>query len=623
MALALQAIRGGELPPASDPRVRELRPEQVQKLIDCRKTPRQRDLEGLQAFFEGKQYVGRPSFFDDKQPMQERAPCVVFNLCSIAIESNVAFAMGEGRFPVVLSLSSEDDKTFDKDLGLSKDESEVVDSFNAKLVELARLEQAFRQGYRMAQASRSVAFVLGFRNGLPFAELVWAKLCTPSFDDPADPNKCTRLEIRYRYAEQWRDPIRTNGKWWTRVFEYLRVIDDTNDTVYEPVAIWDETDPGVVERASPVKATAAHGFGLCPVHWYARNRESVVGTNPDGKATHDGVCGLLEQLDLVLSQRHRAAIYAGDPQTVLIGIQSGDAVGNTGRAAVPGALPGEGQGSAKQWQAAFAVTNGVGGKLRRGVGDVWSIPEPHGKAVLLTLPGDALDALDHDAEDLANKACDDMGVTIVDASAFKGAGDLSGRTLSFLFSKQINRVSQDREDLGHCCIKPVLSLFYRMLIARPKGVYLPGLDKVLPILARFDRVVESGKVWFCPQLKLKWGDYFEPSDVDESTRAATAISAYNAKIITLKTAIEHVRSVFAIGSVDQYVDALQSEIDDRQQQAIANAQAIAAPPNGPSPSPSSAGNPAAQKSPNAAPPASGTPKAKRTGTTSQRDSARA
>jgi hypothetical protein len=612
--------RSDNAPNIRSGRVRKLSEDQVQELINAPKTPRVFELERYQAFFECTAYNGRPSFFTDDKPMQERKPCIIYPIVKIAAESNVAFAMGEGRFPTVLSQSSEDDTQFDDELGVSKDESTILDAFNAKLVKLARLERVFRQAYRMAQAARSVAIVVGFRAGRPFADLVWSKLCRPFFDDPLDPQKCTRLEIRYRYTEKWRDPALTGGEWWTRVFEYLRVIDDTYDTVYQPVDVWDVTDPGAIDRKSATRSVTKHDFGFCPVHWYARNLESVIGSEVDGRALHDGSCDLIEQLDFALSQRHRAAIYAGDPQTVLTGITDDDDLGATGRTLDPNLTTLAQEGGKKYGQAFAAPFRTTSGALKRGVMHPWMIKDPAGKAVVIALPGDALDALDKDAQDIGSKVCDALGITIVDPSMFGGGGDLSGRTLAFIFSKQINRVSQDREDLGRCCILPVLNLFYRMLVKRSDGVYLPGIKKTTPILARFYKDVAANdvdgnaitvKVWFAPQLELKWGDYFEPSDVDESTRVGTAVAAYSAKVITLKTVIEHLRGVFAISNVDQYADTLQKEVAQRQQEAIATAQAMA-PTNGPpKPGAPKGDAPAAQQSPNAAPPASSTPKASR------------
>ena len=566
-------------------------------MLDAGKSPRSKELEQYQAYYAGNAYEGRPHFFSDDVALQQRKPIVTYPIVKIAVESNVAFAMGEGRFPTLLSLSSEDDTTFDDQLGLSKDESTILDAFNAKLIKLARLERVFRQAYRMAQAARSVAVVIGFRSGLPFADLVWSKLCTPTFGDPLDPQKCTRLEIRYRYVSQWRDALITGGEWWPQVFEYLRVIDDTYDTVYLPVAVWDKTDVGAVDRQSPTKSVTKHRFGFCPVHWYARNLESLVGANYDGAAIHDGLCGLVEQLDFALSQRHRAAIYGGDPQTVFSGVTDDDTLGATGAKLRPVVGPNQNG----EWARGFDGLGSMqasGGALKRGVMHPWKISDPAGKAMVLSLPGDALTSLDNDAKDIASKLCDALGVTILDPSMFGGGGDLSGRTLAFIFSKQINRVSQDREDIGRQCMLPVLNLFYRALVAQSSGVYLPGLKKMLPILQRFYMPITgtTSQAWFAPQIELKWGDYFEPSDVDEATRTQTSINAYNGKLITLKTAVEHLRGVFSLSNVDQYVTTLAAEVSQRQQDAMATQQAMVAP---------AAGNPAAQQSPAAAPPASG------------------
>lgn len=593
------AARSPNAPNVASGRVRQLSDDDAQKLLDAGKTIRAKQLAKLQAYVEGNAYDGRPHFFDDSVPLQQRKPIVQYPLVRIGIESNVAFAMGEGRFPTFLSLSSENDAAFDPQLGLNATESANLDAFNVKLLKLGRLERTFRQAYRMAQASRSVAIVIGFRGGLPFADLVWSKLCTPSFDDPTDPGKCTRLEIRYRYVERWRDPLITNGEWWPRVFEFLRVIDDTYDTTYLPVAIWDVTDAGAVDRQSPTKSVIKHGFGLCPVHWYARNLESVVGSNFDGVALHDGSTGLIEQLDYAISQRHRAALYAGDPQTIITGTTDDDwaNIGATG----PTLRPEEAGTEGGQWRKGFdgLASVAAGNKaVKRGVMHPWRITDPNGKVDVLTLPGDALTALDNDGKDLANKLADALAVTLLDPSMFGGGGDLSGRTLAFIFSKQINRVSQDREDLGRCCMLPVFNLYYRALLANSSGVYLPGLAKVLPTLKRFYLPVQGTQTvaWFSPQIEVKWGDYFEPSDVDEATRVSTALSAYNGKILTLQSALEHIRSVFSISNVDQYAKTLTDEVAQRQADAVATQQALAKPPG--------ANNPSAQQSPAAAPPAS-------------------
>lgn len=594
-----------------DPRRSKLAADRARAFIAAGTTPRSNELAAYQGCYDGTGYDGRPDFFStEDKPIQERKPCVQSFAVKSAVESNVAFAMGEGRFPIVLSLSSENDNVFDQRLGLNAADSATLDAFNAKLVDLGRLEQTFRNACKMAQASRSVALVLSFRRGLPCVDLVWSRLCMPTFGDPSDPARVTRLEIRYRYIDRYRDTT-TNGEWWMCVKEYLRVVDTLCDTVFLPLEIWDEADLGINAASGAIASQVQHGFALCPVHWYAHARESMSAISVDGRALHEGMIPLVEQYDLALSQRHRAAIYAGDPQLIATGVDDGDPIGRAGRSAIIRPEIGD---TSKQWSTALYGSGQGGNKLRSGAGEFWRTENPDASFVLLTLPGDGLKCLADNVTDLQNRVSDALGVVNLDPASFGGSGDLSGRTLSFVFSKQINRVSQLREDLGRNCILPTLNLFFRMIVAQPNGVYLPGIQLVVPILNRFMVPVDDGTgtgntipTWIAPMLKLKWGDYFEPSDVDEATRVATSIAAYNGKLITLGSAVEHIRSVFAIGSVDQYVKTLSAEVAQRQATAMATATAMNAP----------AGSPPAVPMASAAQPANGAPSASRRQTTAQ------
>src|SRR5581483_1210046 len=110
---------------------------------------------------------------------------------------------------------------------------------------------------------------------------------------------------------------------------------------------------------------------------------------------------LIEQLDFALSQRHRAAIYAGDPQTVITGVTDDDAIGASGRTLDPNASVLANEGGKAYGSSFLAPFKGMtGGALKRGVMHPWLIKDPQGKAVVMALPGDALDALDKDANDI-------------------------------------------------------------------------------------------------------------------------------------------------------------------------------------------------------------------------------
>ena len=545
---------------------RDLGDGEVRKLLDAGKTPRAMRLEALQSYYDGTAYDRRPSFWDRGSPLEERKPCIIFPSVRTAVESHAAFAMGDGKFPKILSLSSEDDKNTDDQLGLSKVESATLDAFNVKLIQLGKLETAFRQAVKMGLASRSVALVLSYRKGLPCVDLVPAKLCTPTFD-PTDASKVVKLEIRYRYTESQYDA--GYKKYITVVKEYLRTIDDTADTVFQPVEIWDVGDQGPMTPAT----VQAHGFGFCPVVWYACMRDAGIASDYDGRAVHENAISQVEALDLALSQRHRAALYAGDPQWVATGVDPDDSFGGAGRKMVDPMSAGDGS---KQWASAIYGGQPTGGAIRKGPGEFWRTPNSEARFNLMTLPGDALTSLDNVIKDLSTKIGDSLSRVIVELDSIGGAGDLSGRTLAFVFAKQINFIGQLRDDFGRGCILPVLSMFYRMLLVQPKGVYLPGLSATLTILRRFNLAVSGGGVlWFDPRIELKWGDYFDPSDLDEQTRVGTALQAYAGKVITLKSAIEHIRSVFLIGDVNQYADTLAAELAQRQADAVATQTAMA------------------------------------------------
>lgn len=551
---------------------RKISEAEAQKLADAGKSPRFRELERLQAYFEGTQYDGRVPYLDinSNVPRLERAPCVDYRLAKAAIKSHVALALGGERFPQVLSRSSEDDSTFDDRFGLSPEDSETLDAFNSKLIELCGLQAAFRQAMRMGMASRSVALVVCFRAGLPTLDPVWAKLCTPTFAKD-DPTRVVKLEIRYRYVDHWQDALATGGEWWPIVKEYRRVIDDKTDAVFVEKEIWHEKD--LLPSETPA-VVVKHGYGFCPVHWYARQRPSMAVGTYDGQAVHENMFAELDGVNHALSGRHLAAIYTGDPLLTATGVDPGESLGPMGRTARAERVPGS---EKTGWDRAM-YGEGANGAIRKGPGELWRTPNADAKIGYVTLPPGALDALSDHTDDLCSKTREQLSYVWIDPEKLTGSGDVSGKTLAFVFSSQTSQVDEDREDFGRNCIRPALTLTYRVLVAVGKtaGVWVPGLARVLPILQRFDAEVEGGsRTFMAPHLDLKYGDYFPPSDIDESTRVSTAKTGKEAGFITKKTAVEHVKGVFAIGNVDQYVEQLDQEAEDNARKMLENAQAMA------------------------------------------------
>ena len=546
----------------------------VKKLIEAGKTPRYVELETYQAYYEGTQYAGRVNFLDQESgtPMLERAPCIVDPIVWNAVESHVALAIGGNRFPQLLSGTSEDDSAFDPRFGLDPKASVTLDRFNASLTEQCGLQSSFTQAAKMAMAARSVALIFSYANGLPAVDCQWAKICTPTFD-PAKPAEVIKLTIRYRFVTQFRDPIITANEWWPVVKEYLRVIDAKADTVYTPVEVWDVTDPGASE-GGPTDSKTLHGFGFCPVRWYACMRPTKTYGAVDGTALHDNRCAQIDAINFALSARHSAALYSGNPQMVATGCDDSDDFGGGGRVARLPKLPGD---ATTEWDKALYSPQGAStGAIRKGVNVLWRINSGDAKVYLLTLPPGALEALDSDAKDTRAKLREALRYVYINPEDLTGSGDISGKTLAFVYANQINFVNQLRDDLKRNLFTPAYSMIYRMALAKSDGVYLPGLTKTLPILKKFLQTLSDGSVtFFAPAIKYKFGAFFEPSDIDEATRADVSIKASTSGLITDLTAIDHVKEIFGIANADQYLVQLNAEKAAKAAVAAANANALA------------------------------------------------
>src|SRR5437868_3433275 len=117
--------------------------DRARKLAQLYLTPRYRLLDLYEKYVEGTQYEGRRPFMatgDNEPPLLERAPNIVYPIVANAISSLTDFVLGEGRWPAVSSFSSEDDRLFDPEYGLSEDDSDVLDRFISKVVEQSRLK---------------------------------------------------------------------------------------------------------------------------------------------------------------------------------------------------------------------------------------------------------------------------------------------------------------------------------------------------------------------------------------------------------------------------------------------------------------------------------------------------
>jgi len=462
--------------------------DEAVKAVHANMSPRAHRMAQLERFVEGTQYEGLPNFWaaDAKVPLVDRAPCIVYPIVRSAIDSNVDLLLGEGRFPTLSARPDEDGDIVD-DGELSEEESATIDAFIRQVHKQSRFRVAAREMFAAGQASGSACALLGVRSGKLFVETVKARWCEPEFD--IDGN-VTRLVIQYPYVET----VRVSGQWQSKARVYRRVIDDQNDVTMLPAE--GRADGGEIAWRKDAARSVTHGLGFCPVVWYAHMRGCVAFGDYDGKAIHEQLLDEIKALDMTLSQRQRAAYYAGDPQWTEAGVELGSSPtggGRRGRGIM--STPAGGRPSDDNPVNGRFADPLVGSKARKkSPGDVWQYESPDTKVQLHTLPGDALKAIDDTAHDLRQKIAESLCVVFMDPENVKFAATVSGKALEVLKQRQLDRCDQYRADFGERFILPATNMLLRIVAKVKLGARVPGIKRALPILTKIGGSDEGAHV---------------------------------------------------------------------------------------------------------------------------------
>jgi hypothetical protein len=527
----------------------------AEKTLRANVAARASRMDMLVRYAEGRQYEGRPSFWDGSVPLFRRAPCVVYAAPAMAAHSFVALLLGDDRFCGLTSHPGENDAAFDEAFGLDETDSATLDRFIESMLRRGHVMRSLRALlYRSLVAGCAVA-VGSMRYGTPALSTLPAEWCTA--DRGAD-GQVIMLEVLYPQIE---DETAADGSKHPVCMLYRRVIDGTTDTTYLPTrALLDGTRPE--EWRVDQERTVEHGFGFCPVVWYANRHESNDLVADSGRAIHDLVLDELDGLNFALSVRHRAAMMLGDPMIVEIGVDKDyqqAPQSSVWRSAHMG--PGDHPDNYRwgRWE-----QSGATGTMK-GPGTTWRYESPQTKVDILTLPSGALDPLVKNADDLLATVAESMAWVPTDAKQLNLGTAPSGRAFEWLHKKQIDRCLELREDFGEDCILACVGMLLRMVLATPAArVRLGGVGEVQAILGRFLVAVEGGFDWVPPEFKCKWGPFFPPTEADMKLVSEAARADLLAGIITKRTAVERLAPFYAIKNVDQYLEALEGEAAERE-----------------------------------------------------------
>lgn len=524
---------------------------EAQKILDKNLSARAKALASLEKYVEGTQYDHLPDWFSDKKPLWERAPCIVYPIVKAAIDSNGDLLLGEGRFPMA------------KVDGLEGEESEKFEKAVAKAAQQSRLKAAAREVFAAGQGCGSACAVFGVRGGRLFIDTLLARWCEPKLELDGS---VISLEVRYPYLA-----IEKTGdgeKWVCKI--YRRTIDANLDVQYDPAT----AKPDGTEPSWTVKEKVEHGLGFCPVVWFPHLKGCAAYNDFDGRAIHEHLTDEIRAHDFALSQRHRAALYAGDPQWTEIGVEPGyNPTGSGGRKAeVPASVfgrPGESSIGVYTSEPASSASKA----RKKSPGTVWQYQgkNPEVKVQLHTLPGDALKALDDHARDLRSKLAESLGVVFLDLEALPNESRLSGRALESAKARQLDRVNYYRSDFGDKFLIPALGMLLR--IALTTKLKIEGLD----VVQKAEKTAGTAWSWHFPPIELVWGAYFQPSGEEEELMIRAAAEAKTAGIATTRVLVEKLRGILGIKDVDAYMLTLEEEQAKamKQEQEMLQAQAAA------------------------------------------------
>src|ERR1019366_718789 len=146
----------------------------------------------------------------------------------------------------------------------------------------------------------------------------------------------------------------------------------------------------------------------------------------DGHAIHEDLLDEIRGLDFALSQRHRAALFCGDPQTIETGVEPGynpsGMVGKVGP--VPATMAGGPASGANPVTGSFGRPHAT--PRVKSPGGAWQDSNTETKVAYLVLPEGGLKALDEHAADLRNKIAEGLAVVILDPQNAKFTAAMSG-----------------------------------------------------------------------------------------------------------------------------------------------------------------------------------------------------
>lgn len=500
--------------------------------------PRFRELDRKEAYYrttqdDHKRYTWEGTFrgYGDQADIRpgfyvlhsQRKPSARYDLGRVIVRRLTNFLLGADRFPDI------------------KSQDEDTEDFARAFVRESRLRQKLVGVRNLGGAEGTGCMSFGLVNGAPRFEAHNAKHCTVlSWVDRTDFRVGSVLKA-YLYPRR----VLEGEKVVTRDFFYARYWDERTEIVWEPIRAEIARTPAWSLQPSRV---ITHGAGFCPFYWIP-NIAGVDDNDEDGESDYEGQHDMLDEINRVLSASSSGTRASVDP-TVVIRMDP-------------------------------QMNNGT---LRKGHEN--AIYSPNG-AEYLELRGTSQQAASRLLLDLKTSVLDATGVVLVDPKEIAAQAQ-SAAAMRIVYAPMLATLDALREQYGEYAIRrPVMDAirYIRALGERGPSVRTEDDGTIVETRTVIDLSPKEDGTQRNPgkgeHLELNWPPYFPPTWVDTQA-AVTAVQAANGgkPVITQKTGIAAVQTMFGITDVDAELEELEAKAEEDVQKQM---DVLAAGPQGPTP----------------------------------------
>ena len=297
---------------------------------------------------------------------------------------------------------------------------------------------------------------------------------------------------------------------------YRRIVDCEKDRIWR--AVDKPKGTGMPKWGAPDE-THEHGLGVCPVMW---GQNEDVDETIDGRSDFDGQLPNIEQLDFVESECTDSIIHNLDATLVLTETSAAEA-----------------------------------GVVRTGHYNTLCLPKAGAAASFLEVSGAAIKAGDDRSAKLRSQILEACQCVLVDPKDLPGMGQ--GRdALEAVYRPMLSRCDRMREQYGKLVRRVAELMVMLVRKADEAGEETDVLTETRDVGGEPTRVVLSPpeKDWTC---RLSWPRYFEPTSGDKSQETAAAGTAVRDGVVSQRTAVQSIASMWGIEDVDAEIEAIQED----------------------------------------------------------------